>query len=98
MLNGIVATQKLRVERAELGYQLAIKVALADPALGLDEAKIDVDPEQGLDLRPNIVGQFSPMSALPPSIEFAGAPCPTREGPAERNLSSEEIWLCTELR
>ena len=47
------------MERAELGYQLAIEVALADPALGLDEAKIDVDSEQRLDLRSYSVGQFS---------------------------------------
>ena len=44
---------------ADLGHQLAVEVALADAALRLDEAQVDVEAEHALELLAQAVGQLA---------------------------------------
>src|SRR5215468_6307098 len=58
-LDGAVAANELGLEEADLAHDLAVEVALAQPALRLDETQIDVDAEHPLELLAHAVGEFT---------------------------------------
>src|SRR5262245_50084325 len=58
-LNRVAAADELSLEEADLAHHLAIEVALADPALRLDGAQVDVDAEHALELLAHAGGRLA---------------------------------------
>src|SRR5262245_13247583 len=72
--NAVVAANNLGFEEAELGRELAVEVALTYAALRLDEAKVDVEAEEVLELAAHAIGEFTAdegASLLDHAADFA---------------------------
>src|SRR5262245_64222150 len=70
-LNRVAAADELSLEEADLAHDLAIEIALADPALRLDEAQVDIDAEHALELLAHAVGQLSAQDRAAPLYQRA---------------------------
>src|SRR5262245_12676721 len=57
--NAVVAADTLGLEKTELGPELAVEGALANPALGLDEAQVDIEAEQAFELLADAIRQLA---------------------------------------
>jgi hypothetical protein len=64
-LDRIVAAQELGSEEAEVGHKLAIEIPLAQPALHLDEAQIDVEAKYILELMTRGIRELTAQPAAP---------------------------------
>src|SRR5205823_7787988 len=58
-LDGVATAHQLGLEEADLAHDFPVEIALAHPALRLDEAQIDIEAEQPFDLLAYAVRQLA---------------------------------------